>query len=126
MKSSSEFVFDLMEFSLEFKSCIPDDSLRSRFSTISSSSSAMFFVFFMLTGEFALLDEPTDASEVVILVVSLADGPDFIGSERRVEPRGPTQKLRLPIVRFVSCPKLAKTGARIGGCGRKSMVPKVI
>jgi hypothetical protein len=32
----------------------------------------------------------------------------------------------LPIIRFVSCPKFAKTGARVGGCDRKSKVPKVI
>jgi hypothetical protein len=36
-----------------------------------------------------LLEEPTDDSDAVILSVLLADGPDFVGSERRVEPEGP-------------------------------------
>jgi hypothetical protein len=54
---------------------------------ISSSSSAVFFVDLMLIGEFASLDEPTDASRAAVLVISHADGPDSIGSERRVEPR---------------------------------------
>ena len=48
------------------------------------------FVAVRLTGEFTLLEEPTDDSNVVILSALLADGPDFIGSERRVEPEGPT------------------------------------
>jgi hypothetical protein len=34
--------------------------------------------------------------------------------------------LKLPIVRSISWSKLAKTGARFGGCGWKSMAPKVI
>jgi hypothetical protein len=63
---------------------------------------AIFFVDLVLTGEFASLDEPTDASRVVRIVVSLADGPDFTGSERQTEPDDPTQKLRLLIVRFFS------------------------
>jgi hypothetical protein len=115
-----------MEFSSEFDSCLPDDSSRSKLSMISSSTLAVFFVDLTLTGEFSSLDEPTDASMVVVFVISFADGPDSIGSERRVEPRGPTQNLRLVVVRFVSYPKFTKTGARVGGCGQKSMVSKVI
>jgi hypothetical protein len=70
----------------------------------------------MLTDEFASLDEPTDASRVVVFAVSCIDGSGSIKSKRRVEPRGPMRKLRLPIVRFISCPKFAKIGARVGEC----------
>jgi hypothetical protein len=63
---------------------------------------AVFFVDLVLTGEFSSLDEPTDASRVVRIVVSHADRPDFTGSQRRTEPDDPTQKLRLPIVRFLA------------------------
>jgi hypothetical protein len=42
-----------------------------------------------LTGEFTSLEEPTDDPDVVILLVLLADGPNFVRSERRVEPEGP-------------------------------------
>jgi hypothetical protein len=42
-----------------------------------------------LTGEFTSLEEPMDDPDVVILSVLLADGPNFVGSERRVEPEGP-------------------------------------
>jgi hypothetical protein len=49
-----------------------------------------------LTGDFTSLEEPTDDPDAVILSVLLADGPDFVGYERRVEPEGPMQKLRLP------------------------------
>jgi hypothetical protein len=34
--------------------------------------------------------------------------------------------LKLPIVRSISWSRLAKTGARVGGCGWKSTAPKVI
>jgi hypothetical protein len=60
------------------------------------------FVGLMLTGKFTLLDEPTEDSEVVAIAVFPADGPEFIGSERRTEPRDPTRKLKLPIVRSIS------------------------
>jgi hypothetical protein len=43
-----------------------------------------------LTGEFTLLEEPTDDPDIVIPSALLADRPDFAGSERRVEPKGPT------------------------------------
>jgi hypothetical protein len=58
----------------------------------------------MLTDEIASLDEPTDASGVAAIAIAilLANGPDFIGSERRTEPRDPTQKLCLSIVRSIS------------------------
>jgi hypothetical protein len=55
-----------------------------------------------LIGKFTLLQEPTDDSDIVIVVVFLADGSDFVESERRIEPREPTQKFRLPIVRSIS------------------------
>jgi hypothetical protein len=55
-----------------------------------------------LTGEFTSLEEPTDDLDAMILSVSLADGPDFIGSKRRVEPKGPMQKLKLPNVNSIS------------------------
>jgi hypothetical protein len=42
-----------------------------------------------LTVEFTSLEEPTDDPDAVILSVLLADRPDFVGSERRVEPEGP-------------------------------------
>jgi hypothetical protein len=62
----------------------------------------VFFVDLVLTGEFASLDEPTDASRVVRIIVSLADRPDFTRSEGQTEPDDQMQKLRLPIVRFFS------------------------
>jgi hypothetical protein len=55
-----------------------------------------------LTGEFTSLEEPTDDPDAVILSVLLADGPDFVVSERRVEPEGPMQKLKLPNVNSIS------------------------
>jgi hypothetical protein len=44
----------------------------------------------ILTGEFTSLEEPTDDPDIVILSALLVDRPDFTGSERRVEPEGPT------------------------------------
>jgi hypothetical protein len=55
-----------------------------------------------LTGEFTSLEEPTDDPDAVILSVLLADGPDFVRSERRVEPESPMQKLKLPNVNSIS------------------------
>jgi hypothetical protein len=46
----------------------------------------------MLTGEFTLLEEPTEDSDVVAAVVLLADRPKYIGSERRRKPRDPMQR----------------------------------
>jgi hypothetical protein len=43
-----------------------------------------------LTDEFTSLEKPTDDPDIVILSALLADGPDFAGSERQVEPEGPT------------------------------------
>jgi hypothetical protein len=43
-----------------------------------------------LIGEFTSLEESTDDPDIVILSSFLADGSDFAGSERRVEPEGPT------------------------------------
>jgi pyruvate/oxaloacetate carboxyltransferase len=67
-----------------------------------------------LTGEFISLEEPTDDSDIVIVAVFPADGSDFVESKRQVEPKEPTQKFRLPIVRSISRSKLAKTGVRVG------------
>jgi hypothetical protein len=56
------------------------------------SSSILFWVFYIdakLTGEFTLLEEPTDDPDIVIVLILLADGPNFVGSERRVEPKDP-------------------------------------
>jgi hypothetical protein len=55
-----------------------------------------------LTGEFTLLEEPSDDSEIVSVLDLLADGPDFAGSEKRIEPSNPMQKFRLPIVKSIS------------------------
>jgi hypothetical protein len=48
-------------------------------------------------------------------MVLLADGSDFIESERRIEPKDPTRKFRLPIIKSISYSKLAKTSMRVGG-----------
>jgi hypothetical protein len=55
-----------------------------------------------LTGEFTLLEEPTDDPDIAIVLISLADGSSFVGSERRVEPEDLTRKFRLPIVSSIS------------------------
>jgi hypothetical protein len=55
-----------------------------------------------LTSEFTSLEEPTDDSNTVIVLVSLTDGPDFTGSKRRIEPKDLTRKFRLSIVRSIS------------------------
>jgi hypothetical protein len=52
--------------------------------------------------KFTLLQEPTDDSDIAIVMVFLANGSDFVESERRIEPREPTRKFRLPIVRSIS------------------------
>jgi hypothetical protein len=57
---------------------------------ILSSSSILFFILSVvakLTGEFTSLEEPADDSDVAIVMVFHADMPDFVGSERRVEPK---------------------------------------
>jgi hypothetical protein len=61
----------------------------------------VFSVIAKLTGEFTSLEEPTDDPDTMIVLVLLADGSNFVGSERRVEPENPTQKLRLPIVNSI-------------------------
>jgi hypothetical protein len=68
----------------------------------SSNFSYRFPVAAKLTGEFASLEEPTDDPDAMILSVLLADGTDFVGSERRVEPEGPMQKLKLLNVSSIS------------------------
>jgi hypothetical protein len=82
---------------------------------ISLSPSAVFpSVGLTLTGEFASLDDPTDGSGIAVVVLSLIDGPNFVGSKRRVEPRDPTRKLKLSILKFISWSIFATTGARVG------------
>jgi hypothetical protein len=49
-----------------------------------------------------LLEEPTDDSDLAVDTVFPADGPEFVGSERRIVPREPMRKLRLQIVRSIS------------------------
>jgi hypothetical protein len=55
-----------------------------------------------LTGEFTSLEEPSDDSDITTILDSLADGPGFAGSERRIESSDPTRKFRLPIVKSIS------------------------
>jgi hypothetical protein len=64
--------------------------------------SSLFFVIVKLTCEFTLLEEPTDDSDIDAIAVFPADGPDFVGSERRIEPKEPTQNFMLPNVRSIS------------------------
>jgi hypothetical protein len=71
-----------------------------------SSSSSIFspiiYAVTKLTGEFASLEEPTDDSDIAIVLVSLADGSSFAESERRIKPKDPTRKFRLLIVGSIS------------------------
>jgi hypothetical protein len=55
-----------------------------------------------LTGEFTSLEEPSDDSDIATVSGSLADGPIFVGSQRRIEPSDPTRKFKLPIVNSIS------------------------
>jgi hypothetical protein len=55
----------------------------------SSNFSCKFSIAAKLTGEFASLEDSTDDPDAVILSALPADGTDFNGSERRVEPEGP-------------------------------------
>jgi hypothetical protein len=36
------------------------------------------------------LEEPTDDSDIAIVAILLANGSDFVESERRIEPKDPT------------------------------------
>jgi hypothetical protein len=62
----------------------------------------MLSVVWKLTSEFTSLEEPTDDSDIAIIAVFAAHGSDYIGYERRIEPKEPTRKFRLPIVRSIS------------------------
>jgi hypothetical protein len=55
-----------------------------------------------LTGEFTLLEEPSDDSDIATVLGSLADGLGFTESERRIEPSDPTRKFRLLIIKSIS------------------------
>jgi hypothetical protein len=77
--------------------------------------SPIFSIGVKLTGEFTSLEEPTDDSDIATDAVFSADGPDFVGSERRVVPKDPTQKFRLPIVNSISWSKFTNTRVRVGG-----------
>jgi hypothetical protein len=54
-----------------------------------------------LTGEITSLEEPTDDPYIITVLTLFADGSSFIGSEGRITPKSPTQKLRLPIVNSI-------------------------
>jgi hypothetical protein len=85
---------------------------------ISSSYSIVHFVVFIgvkLTSKPTSLEEPTDDSDIAAVVVFSADRPNFVGSERRIEPREPMRKFGLSNVRSISRSKLAKTRVRVGG-----------
>jgi hypothetical protein len=63
------------------------------FRPISSGSSSFSYRFSIaagLTDEFASLEEPIDDPDLAIILVLLVDRSDFAGSERQVEPKGPT------------------------------------
>jgi hypothetical protein len=82
-----------------------DCSPKSRFSMVSSSSSilsSIFSIVVKLTGEYTSLEEPTNYSDISIVVIFPLDGSNFDRSERRIEPKEPTRKFRLPIVRSIS------------------------
>jgi hypothetical protein len=55
-----------------------------------------------LTGKCTSLEELTDDFYIATVTVFPVDGPDFGGSERQIEPREPTRKFRLPIVKSIS------------------------
>jgi hypothetical protein len=75
----------------------------------------MFSIIVKLIGEFTSLEEPTYDSDIAVVAVFPADGPDSIGYERRIEPKEPTRKFKLPNVRSISRSKLSKTGVKVGG-----------
>jgi hypothetical protein len=62
----------------------------------------MFSVVAKLTGEFTSLEDHSDDSDIAIVMVLLADGSDFVESERRIEPKDPTRKFKLLIIRSIS------------------------
>jgi hypothetical protein len=62
----------------------------------------MFSIVVNLTGEFTSLEEPTDDSDIAIVMVLLADRSDLVESERRIEPKDPMRKFGLPVVRSIS------------------------
>jgi hypothetical protein len=45
------------------------------------------FVDVKLTDEFTSLEEPTDESDITADAVFCVNGPDFVGSDRRTEPK---------------------------------------
>jgi hypothetical protein len=61
-----------------------------------------FSVVARLTSKFTSLEEPADDSDIAIVADFLADGSDFVGSERQIKPMDPTQKFKLPIARSTS------------------------
>jgi hypothetical protein len=67
-----------------------DCSPKSRFSMVSLSYSilsSIFSIIVKLTGEFTSLEEPTDDSDIAIVMVFPADGSDFVGSKGESNPR---------------------------------------
>jgi hypothetical protein len=61
----------------------------------------MFSIVAKLIGEFISLEEPSDDFDIAIVMVLLANGSDFVESDRRIEPKDPTRKFRLPIVKSI-------------------------
>jgi hypothetical protein len=98
----------------------------SSISTISPQLVAELWLLVTFGGEFTSFDEPTKDVDIVVDAELSTDGPEQIGSDRRVEPLDPMQKLRLPIVRSIPWSRMLKTGIWAGGCGRKSMEPNRI
>jgi hypothetical protein len=66
-------------------------------------------IYAKLTDEFTSLKEPSDDSDIATVLGSLADGPGFTRSERRIEPSDPTRKFKLPIIKSISRSMLLNT-----------------
>jgi hypothetical protein len=62
----------------------------------------MLSIIVKLTYKFTLLEEPTDDFDIAAVMVFPADGLDFAGSDRQIEPKEPTRKFRLPNIRSIS------------------------
>jgi hypothetical protein len=76
--------------------------------------------------EFTSLEEPTKDDSATDVMKFITDGPEQIGSKRRMTPCVLTWNLKFPIARMIPRLKFANSGRRAGGCGRKPMEPKRI
>jgi hypothetical protein len=72
-----------------------------RFRRVLRFFSPVFSAVAKLTDEFTSLEEPTDDPNIMTVLILLADGSSFVGSERRIVPESLTQKLRLSIVNSI-------------------------